>query len=152
MGFLIRANHLHLLMKLNLIAIKLDPSFQQTMRDLFEQNENTLNLKYPTEDADLGVLSGPIKTKARQNIKVKLDYSDRPPPQCMCVLDIVRCAIVCEDDAFDSVKKGTYGYRAVLINIAYGDDALLPNGYSIICEAQLLLNTFYQVRKFMHLG
>eukprot|EP01084_Bolivina_argentea_P316985 549537_1 len=159
---------------LNLIAQRLDPSFQQTMKDLFEANRKTLNLKYPTGDGTLGVLSGPIKTKARQNIKVTLDYFDKPPPQCMAVLDIVRCAIVCENDielcslfelirskfkgkilrvknAFDSVNKGTYGYRAVLINIAYSDNTLLPKEYSLICEVQLLLSKYYQTRKLMHL-
>ena len=92
----------------------------------------------------------------------------------MAVLDIVRCAIICEDDnelsslfellcskfsgkilrvknAFD-VNKGTYGYRAVLMNIAYGDKNILPEKYEMIVEIQLLLSKFYQVRKNMHLG
>eukprot|EP01083_Nonionella_stella_P073240 197878_1 len=160
---------------LNLIAYKLDPSFQHAMKDLFEENRKQLNLVYPANNVDLGVLSGPVKTKARQNIKVKLDYYDKPPPQCMAVLDIVRCAVVCETDdelcslfelintkfsgkilriknAFDDVNKGTYGYRAVLMNIAYGDESLLPKEYQMICEVQLLLLKYYQVRKNMHLG
>lgn len=83
---------------LNLVAKRLDPSFQQKMRDLFEENRKNLGMKYPTNNKDLAVLSGPVKTKARQRIKVKLDYFDQPTPQCMAVLDIVRCAIVCEND------------------------------------------------------
>eukprot|EP01083_Nonionella_stella_P071837 193214_1 len=160
---------------LNLIAHKLDPSFQKTMKSLFEENRKILNLKYPTGDADLGVLSGPVKTKSRQNIKIRLDYFDKPSPQCMAVLDIVRCAIVCEDakelchlfdlivskfsgkilrikNAFDDVTKGTFGYRAVLLNIAFGDEALLPKKYQMICEVQLLIWKYYKVRKNMHLG
>eukprot|EP01083_Nonionella_stella_P276821 940959_1 len=160
---------------LNFIAHKLDPSFQQTMKLLFEENRKILNLKYPTGDADLGVLSGPVKTKSRQNIKIKLDYFDKPSPQCMAVLDIVRCAIVCEDDnelchlfdlivskfsgkilriknAFDDVTKGTFGYRAVLLNIAFGNETLLPKKYEMICEVQLLIWKYYKVRKNMHLG
>ena len=160
---------------LNLICYKLDPSFQNSMKELFEINRGKLGLKFPTENPDLGVLSGPVKTKARQSIKVRLDYFDREHPQCMAVLDIVRCAIVCESDeelcnlykllckkfsgkilriknAFDNVNKGTYGYRAVLINIAYGDELLLPKEYEIICEVQLLLYNYYMIRKDMHLG
>eukprot|EP01083_Nonionella_stella_P254587 874655_1 len=96
----------------------------------------------------------------------------------MAVLDIVRCAIICVDDnelcslfelimktysgsilrvknAFDDITKGdaSHGYRAVMINMAFGGkDASLPNGYKMVCEVQLLLLKYYQVRKNMHLG
>eukprot|EP01084_Bolivina_argentea_P266183 451386_1 len=83
---------------LNLICYKLDPSFQNAMKELFKTNRNSLELKYPSGNHDIGVLSGPVKTKARQSIKVRLDYFNREHPQCMSVLDIVRCAIVCETD------------------------------------------------------
>eukprot|EP01083_Nonionella_stella_P244870 851818_1 len=162
---------------INLIAFKLNPSFQRTMKRLFEQNRRKLDLRYPTNDANLGVLSGPVKTKSRQNIKVKLDYFNTPSPQCLSVLDIVRCAIVCESadelctlfelinvtfsgkilrvkNAFDDPNKGAcqYGYRAILMNIAYGDPNVLPKGYELIVEVQLLLFKYYTVRKNMHLG
>ena len=71
----------------NQIAHKLDPSFQNKMRELFSENRSNLNLPKLSDvsDPDIGVLSGPVKTKARQQIKVKLDYSDKPYPQCMSV-------------------------------------------------------------------
>eukprot|EP01083_Nonionella_stella_P089999 251401_1 len=159
----------------NLIAVVLDPSFQQSMNGLFEENRKALSLEYPSNNNDLGVLSGPVKTKARQNVKIKLDYCNHPTPQVMNILDIVRCAVVCETEnelcclygrivarfsgkilrvknAFDEARKGTYGYRAVLINIAYGDETVLAKGFEMICEVQLLLLKYYEVRKNMHLG
>eukprot|EP01084_Bolivina_argentea_P186729 321776_1 len=44
---------------LNLIAAKLDPSFQKRMNNLFDENRKllNLNLKYKTMNNDLGVLS-----------------------------------------------------------------------------------------------
>jgi len=162
---------------LNLIAYKLDSGFQKAMKELFKQNREKMGRSYPTGNADLDVQSGPVKTKARQKIKVDLKYYVQPAPQCMAVLDIVRCGIVCEDseelcslyqlimerfkgnimrvkNAFDDIKKGddSHGYRAVMINIKFGDESLLPKGYEMVCEAQLLLNAYYQVRKDMHLG
>merc|ERR1712113_77782 len=162
---------------LNLIAYKLDSGFQKTMKELFKQNRIKMGRKFPTGNVDLNVQSGPVKTKARQKIKVDLKYFVKPTPQCMAVLDIVRCGIVCEDaeelcslyqlimekfsgnilrvkNAFDDIKKGndSHGYRAVMINIAFGDETLLPKNYKMVCEAQLLLNKYYQVRKDMHLG
>eukprot|EP01084_Bolivina_argentea_P163317 284137_1 len=163
------------MMFLNCIAIKLNASFQNYMKRLFNQNRNKLNLGKPT-DKDVKVHEGPVKTKSRQNIKIKLDYNSAPHPQCMAVLDIVRCAIVCENDkelcslynlivsefsqqikrvknAFADINKGTYGYRAVLMNIVYGDQDVLPYPkYRMICEVQLLLNKYYKVRGKMHLG
>eukprot|EP01084_Bolivina_argentea_P200949 343548_1 len=85
---------------INFVAITLDPAFQQSMKDLFIQNRQELNLEYPPKKNrnNIGVLSGPIKTKSRQKIKIAVDYKDKPHPRCMNVLDIVRCAIVCQDD------------------------------------------------------
>eukprot|EP01083_Nonionella_stella_P217579 781093_1 len=163
---------------LNAIAHVLDPSFQQAMKDTFRENRKKLNMSFPPKDnADLGVQSGPVKTEARQKIKILLKYFSREAPQCMAVLDIVRCGIVCEDDAelcslfdlimtkfsgsilrvknaFDDIKKGedSHGYRAVMINIAFGDESVLPKGFRMVCEAQLLLSKYYAVRKNMHLG
>ena len=56
-----------------------------------------LNKKEATSP-DIGVHEGPVKTKSRQQIKINVDYADAPFPQCMAVLDIVRCAIVLEDE------------------------------------------------------
>eukprot|EP01083_Nonionella_stella_P071755 192927_1 len=163
---------------LNAIAHVLDPSFQQAMKDTFRENRKKLNMSFPPKDnADLGVQSGPVKTEARQKIKILLKYFSREAPQCMAVLDIVRCGIVCEDavelcslfdlivskysgsimrvkNAFDDIKKGddSHGYRAVMINIAFGDESVLPKGFRMVCEAQLLLSKYYEVRKNMHLG
>eukprot|EP01083_Nonionella_stella_P144853 453004_1 len=163
---------------LNAIAHVLDPSFQQAMNDTFRENRIKLKMSFPPQgNADLGVQSGPVKTEARQKIKILLKYFSRPPPQCMAVLDIVRCGIVCEDavelcslfdlivskysgsimrvkNAFDDIKKGedSHGYRAVMINIAFGDESVLPKGFRMVCEAQLLLSKYYAVRKNMHLG
>eukprot|EP01084_Bolivina_argentea_P042644 78621_1 len=106
-----------------------------------------------------------------------MDYFNAPYPQCMAVLDIVRCAVVCKDDeelcclfdlfvqefsgsikrvknAFHKVNgRQTYGYRAVLINIAYGDSKILPYPkYRMVVEVQLLLNKYFQIRRKMHLG
>ena len=39
-----------------------------------------------------------------------------------------------------------------MINLAFGDEKLLPFKYKIVCETQLLLNKYYQIRKDMHLG
>eukprot|EP01083_Nonionella_stella_P278136 945736_1 len=161
---------------LNCIANILNDSFQSKMRELFAKNRNKLGRNAPSH-TDIGVHSGPVKTKSRQHIKIRLDYSSSRYPQCMAVLDIVRCAIVCEDDlelcglfdalrtefkgqfkriknAFDPVNgRDTYGYRAVLMNVAYGDEAILPYPkYRMICEIQLILNSYFQVRKKMHLG
>eukprot|EP01084_Bolivina_argentea_P140557 247056_1 len=159
----------------NFIANTLDENFQQMMKNLFKENREKLNLKYPityTGHNDLGHLPGPIKTKSRQQIKVKLDYFDRPNPKIMSVLDIVRCAIVCETDhelcslfqlicdkfcgkilrvknAFNDVNKGTYGYRAILINVAFPTG---NNQYEMITEIQLILQKYFHVRKNMHLG
>ena len=132
---------------LNMVAAKVDASFQSRMHELFDRNR--ANLKLPRgdgiEDEDIGVHSGPLKTKSRQNVKIRLKYFKHPPPQCMAVTDIVRCGIVCESDgelcslfqliceqfpgkmlrvknAFDAPEKGndSWGYRAVLMNIIYG--------------------------------
>eukprot|EP01084_Bolivina_argentea_P285103 488842_1 len=94
----------------------------------------------------------------------------------MSVLDIVRCAIICENhielinlfnllckqysgnilrvkNAFNpNIENKSFGYRAILINIIFNDENILPKKYSMICEVQLLLSKYYQVRKKMHLG
>ena len=138
----------------------MDGDFQKEMKELFKQNRLKLGKSFPTGNPDLNVQSGPVKTKARQKIKVDLKYFVKPTPQCMAVLDIVRCGIVCEDDeelcslyqlimerfsgnilrvknAFDDIKKGddSHGYRAVMININFGGP-LEEKGYKMVCEAQ----------------
>ena len=55
---------------LNYIAHTLDPSFQESMRNMFVENRTKLNLNTNVEQLlkqEIGVLSGPVKTKARQN-------------------------------------------------------------------------------------
>lgn len=139
---------------LNCVAAKVDSSFQKSMNEVFDENRKKLKLPLgdAIKDNDIGVHSGPLKTKSRQNVKIRLKYFKHPPPQCMAVTDIVRCGIVCESDeelcslfhlicerfsgkmlrvknAFDTPEKGndSWGYRAVLMNIIYG-----MNLYSVL--------------------
>ena len=93
-------------------------------------------------------------------------------------MDIVRCAVVCETtqelcsvyericthfkgkvfrvkNAFsaENSNKSSYGYRAILMNVIYENDKLFSKtSVGMIVEIQLILSSYYQVRKNMHLG
>ena len=160
---------------INQAAAKVNPIFQETMKRLYQENLKQCDwLKNSNNKLDCGVFPGPIKTKARQQVKVEYDYKYEKPPRQGCVLDIVRCAIVCIDDiemaslykliikqfskkilrvknAFSDVKKANYGYRAVLINVIC---TAKVNGveFPMIVEIQLILAKYFDVRKSMHLA
>merc|ERR1712013_960661 len=86
---------------LNCVAAKLNGSFQARMNEIFIANRKQMELPLgdAIDDGDIGVHSGPLKTKSRQNVNIRLKYFKHSPPQCLAVTDIVRCVIVCEDDA-----------------------------------------------------
>lgn len=149
-------------------------------------NLEKLNYPLNSDDIknkNIGVFKGPLKAKARQIIKCESDYKFDPSPKSGSVLDDVRCAIVLEDDvelaslfqmicsdekngykgriyraknAFSDVKKNSFGYRAVLINVietySIKDSSGKQIDFPLIVEIQLILKSYFQVRKSMHLG
>eukprot|EP01083_Nonionella_stella_P077620 212043_1 len=118
----------------------------------------------PQGNADLGVQSGPVKTDLGV-IEVFLSATTAMYGCVGCcavelcsLFDLIVSkysgSILRVKNAFDDIKKGedSHGYRAVMINIAFGDESVLPKGFRMVCEAQLLLSKYYAVRKNMHLG
>lgn len=174
---------------LNCVAHRLQDSFQAKIKAAVTENRERLGLPAPHHVKKVkGYQHTNVKGKSRQNVKMKIKYWKEKHPKCMAVTDIVRCGVVCEDEqelcslynmlvndekwfkgrvirvknAFDDVKKGndSYGYRAILMNVAHGDAH--PSGidednfpfpdYQIACEIQLLLKSYWNVRAIMHLA
>lgn len=145
------------------VAKIVNPSFHAKVRSLLP--EWYTGKGDPTKNKIKGIL--------RCIEKVKEDYSDfsaSPMPTSAQLVDIVRCLVVCPSAesakaAFEiicanfdvlRVKNGfaagfdadaSYGFRQILLNVKHADPA---SGMTMICEVQLNLQPYAEVKHLIH--
>eukprot|EP01083_Nonionella_stella_P292590 995094_1 len=161
-------NVLSIMLRANAMIVNV--AFQKVMKEMFEWNSKEMNIE--CDDKDYGYKEAPVKTRARVRIKCFEDYRNEygePNDYCM-VWDWIRCALICKDteemvqmyklivnnvnnayfvkkivrvkNGFFKGSQSNYGYRAILINIVFGN---------MIAEIQLILLSYLKIRKQMHL-
>eukprot|EP00750_Incisomonas_marina_P009414 INCI15994.2.p1 GENE.INCI15994.2~~INCI15994.2.p1 ORF type:complete len:385 (+),score=90.23 INCI15994.2:153-1307(+) len=136
--------------------------FAQKMRECFHDSERFEYAEAPVK----GFL------RCVEKVKEKYSHMDKKMPSSAHLLDTVRGLVVCstvEDmveafqivcDNFDvlRVKNGfaekevPYGFRQILINVRFDpkDEAALPAGSAMVCEVQLNLKDYANVKHKIH--
>jgi len=139
----------------------LNDAFQQFMKNMFS-----------TDDGKYEYHAGPPKTYERM-VEKTVEYQSEGArfPAAYRICDVLRCSIQCETlndvaDAFNVLNenitivrvknrfliefdsKETDGYRDMLINVLFSDDK--GSKLSAICEVQLQLKAYLQIKKKQH--
>merc|ERR1712113_757856 len=115
-------------------------------------------------------MEAPVKSISRCSVKYKSDYEDFQQPRCANILDMVRCMLVFDSpkeiiEAFALIDREfaivhvknsfaeespEFNYRQLLVIVRHAAPAEHFSDGAMLCEIQIQLRAFAQVRQTLH--